>query len=724
MITKVKANNKDELFESLMENLQPTGQEKTMLAKALDLATAFSETKPDTGKALTINHTLEVALITIREMNLGFTSTVSVLLHEAVLYKHLSIDEIRKQFTHKIAEIIEGLCKINEIKDTETVQGTQTENFRKFILYLANDMRVILIKLADILNIMRHGKNLQEDKKIRISYEAYYLYAPLAHRLGLYRIKLEMEDLAMKYTDYETYISIAKKLKETAKARNKFIKDFIDPIEKKLKHNDFDFEIKGRPKTIHSIWNKMKTKDVSFEDIYDKFAIRIILNSMPENEKSDCWRVYSLITETYQPNPKRLRDWISVPKSNGYESLHTTVVVPGGQWVEVQIRTQRMDEIAEKGFAAHWKYKEGKSDGSGLDDWLSNIREFFDSPEQETEEMIDDFKLSLYSKEIFIFTPRGDLKNLPAGATVLDFAYDIHSNLGDTCVGAKVNGRNVPIRYQLQNGDKVEIASSKNQKPKSDWLNFVVTSKAKSKIKVSLKEEKLKEAENGKETLKRRLKNWKIEYNDTNILKLIKHHKLKTAIDLYYLIATEKIDILACKEVLTAELEEIQRPVENEKETKVKSYLGDDYLVIDQKVEKVDYKLSKCCNPIFGDEIFGFVTINEGIKIHRKNCPNAHDMISKYGYRVVPARWTAKSDQTSYQTSIRVSALDETGMLTKISDLISTEFGSNLRSINLDASGGILEGILKVLVYDKNHLEGLIKKLRTVKGVISVTRLD
>ena len=721
-----KQNNIEDpivLFNQIKDKLNPGEKENTLLEKAYKQAENYSKDKYINNSKSLLEHTLEVALITTEEMMLGVTSVLSVLLHEPVLYGFIDLKEIRQNYNQKVADIISGLCKINEIR--EKTKDTQVENFRKFILNLANDMRVILIKLADILNIMRYAKEIPEDKRIQISSEAYNLYAPLAHRLGLYKIKLEMEDLAMKYTDYENYISIAKRLNETARARNKFIKEFIAPIDKKLKENGLDFEIKGRPKTIHSIWNKMQTKFVDFDDIYDKFAIRIIINSKPENEKSDCWKVYSLITETYQPNPKRLRDWISVPKSNGYESLHTTVVVPGGQWVEVQIRTTRMDEIAEKGFAAHWKYKEGKKEGSGIDDWISNIRELIESPEQESEEMIDDFKLSLYSKEIFIFTPKGDLKNLPSGSTVLDFAYDIHSNLGDTCIGAKVNGKNVPIRHQLQNGDKIEIITSKNQKPKTDWLNFVVTSKAKSKIKLSLKEEKLKEADNGKEIIKRRFKNWKIEYDDVNILKLLKHFKLKTAIDLYYLISTEKIDVLQCKEILSEENEEVTRPPEPEREIKTfREFKGDDYLIIDNEVGKVEYKLSKCCNPIFGDEIFGFVTINEGIKIHRKNCPNARDMISKYDYRIVPARWTSKGDKTSYQASLKITASNELGMLTKISDLISKEFGTNLRSINLDNSEGMLEGNLKVLVYDRNHLEGLIKKLKTLKGILSVIRID
>ncbi len=710
------------LYEKIKNKLSPTENELKLLDKAYGIAEQFSKERAFYGKYTHLIHTMEVSAIVLDEMILGFTSTIAVLLHEPVLYNMISLDNVRKEFSAKSADIIKSLCKINEIK--EKGKSKQTENFRKFILNLANDMRVILIKLADVLNFMRIGKELPENERIKIASDAYYLYAPLAHRLGLYKIKLEMEDLAMKYTDYETYISIAKRLKETAKTRNKFIKDFITPIDKKLKDNGLSFEIKGRPKTIHSIWNKMQTKHVSFDDIYDKFAIRIILNSKPENEKSDCWKVYSLITETYQPNPKRLRDWISVPKSNGYESLHTTVVVPGGQWVEVQIRTQRMDDIAERGFAAHWKYKEGKKEGSGIDQWLSNIRELIESPEQESEEIIDDFKLSLYSKEIFIFTPKGDLKNLPSGSTVLDFAYGIHTALGDTCVGAKVNGKNVPIRYQLQNGDKIEIIASKNQKPKQDWLNFVVTSRAKSKIKFALNEEKLKEAENGKEIVKRRLKNWKIEYNDSNILKLLKHFKLKLAIDLYYLIATEKIDILSCKEILTANEETHHKPEETEKENRtVKTHTGEDYLVIDQKVDKVEYKLAKCCNPIFGDDVFGFVTINEGIKIHRKNCPNARDMISKFGYRVVPAQWTEKGESTSYTASLRVTAIDEVGMLSNISDVITNEFGTNLRSINLETNDSLLEGQLKVLVFDKKHLEGLIKKLKLLKGVISVTRL-
>ena len=723
MIKKNQTESPEELYIQLLEKLSPGDKEKSLLDKAYNITEQFIENTNSQEKEKYLRHLFQVAIICVNEMELGINTVLTIFLHDAIRSKYISSKEIESQFSQIVSALIISLCKIDEIG--EETKNSQAENFRNFILNLAQDMRVILIKLADILNTIRNAKDLDEKEQYQISCEAFYLYAPLAHRLGLYKIKLEMEDLAMKYTDYENYISIAKRLQETAKTRNRFIKDFIGPIEKRLRDEGFIFEIKGRPKTIYSIWNKMRTKNVEFDDIYDKFAIRIILDSTPENEKSDCWKVYSIITETYQPNPKRLRDWISVPKSNGYESLHTTVVVPGGQWVEVQIRTIRMDEIAEKGFAAHWKYKEGKKEGSGIDNWLANIREFLDSPNDDSVEMVDDFKLSLYSKEIFIFTPRGDLKKLPSGATVLDFAYDIHSNVGDTCIGAKVNEKNVPIRHQLQNGDRVEIITSKNQKPKSDWLKFVITSKAKSKIKLSLKEEMLKEAENGKEIVKRRFKNWKIDYVDHNILKLLKHFKLKTAIDLYFMISTEKIDVLSLKDILTAETEEPTKIPDTEKELKIITQPPrSDELIIDQHKANMDYKLSKCCNPIFGDDVFGFVTISDGIKIHRKNCPNAKELLTKYDYRIVPVKWANKGQETSYQAVLRITGLEEVGLLTRISDIVSKEFGANLRSINLDTNDGMLEGFLKVFVYDRNHLEGMIKKLKSIKGIIQVSRVD
>lgn len=713
-----------EHHKKIVDLLAPGREDKKRLSRAVYLAQATYEDKRREWGEFYLEHYLQVCLIIVNEMGLGVTSVISVLLVEARIMNAIGDEEIKNDFGNSIASIVEGLVKIHDIGNDK--MSAHAENFRKLLLNLAKDMRVILIKIADRLNIMRKMEKFPEEEQYKMASDGFYLYAPLAHRLGLYRIKSEMEDLSMKYTEYDTYKEIAGKLKATARKRNKFIRDFIRPLEKKLHDNGIQCEVIGRPKTIYSIWSKMKRQQVEFEDIYDKFAIRIIIDSDIEKEKSLCWRAYSLVTETYQPNPKRLRDWISVPKTNGYESLHTTVVVPGGQWVEVQIRTVRMNEIAEKGYAAHWKYKGVNNETAGIDEWLTRVREFLESPDQDSDDMIDDFKLSLYSKEIFVFTPKGDLRKFPSGSTVLDFAYDIHTDLGNSCMGAKINGKNVPIRYEMNNGDRVEIITSKNQKPKTDWINYVKTSKAKSKIKIALQEEKLKEAEHGKEIIKRRFKNWKVEYNDANILKLLKHFKLKTAIDLYYMVATEKIDLLVLKEILTdAKLPEQNEEIKEGKNITVGEVIrSDDYLVIDEKVANVDYKLSKCCNPIFGDEVFGFVTINDGIKIHRINCPNAREMISRYGYRIVKARWTEKEKSGSYQASIRINGSDDPGILNKISEVLTKDLGVNVRSINLETDEGLFQGNIKIWVNNTHHLQGLIKRLRRVNGVYGVSRTD
>ncbi|MBN2347289.1 MAG: bifunctional (p)ppGpp synthetase/guanosine-3',5'-bis(diphosphate) 3'-pyrophosphohydrolase [Bacteroidales bacterium] len=670
---------------------------------------------------------LDCAVIVIEEIGLGVSSVISLFNSEIAKRSGFNPGIIEKKYGKSVRTITEGLIKISDFGSTTS--SSQAENFRKLLLNLAKDVRVILIRLAVQLEIMRKLKSLPNEIQIKIALEASYLYAPLAHRLGLYNIKTEMEDLSLKYTERQTYSTIAKKLDETMKARKQFIQEFIQPIEDSLKKQNFSFDIKGRPKSIHSIWNKMKKKEVEFEDIYDLFAIRIILNSDPKNEKSDCWQVYSTVTDIYQPNPLRLRDWISVPKTNGYESLHTTVIGPEGRWVEVQIRTERMNEIAEKGFAAHWKYK-GVEGEQGLEEWLVKIREILETPEPDAAEFIDDFKLSLYSKEIFIFTPKGDLRKFPAGATVLDFAYDIHTDVGSTCTGAKVNGKNVPIRYVLQNGDRVEILRSKNQNPKMDWLNFVVTSKAKSKIKQRLNEEKAKEAENGKEIIKRRFKNWKIAYDDDVIRRLMKKFRQKTAQDFYFLVANEKIDLTNIKEFLTETPVETAEPVvteteekSTEVETSVTGKVGD-YLLIDEQVANIDYKLAKCCNPIFGDAVFGFVTVSEGIKIHRMHCPNAAQLISKYNYRIVKAKWTKTDKETSFPVEIKISGEETTGILNDISDVISKDSYIHMRGINLDSDKGVFEGKIKLLVKDLQHLDSVIARLSMVKGVYKVTRIE
>jgi GTP diphosphokinase / guanosine-3',5'-bis(diphosphate) 3'-diphosphatase len=675
-----------------------------------------------------VQATVETAAIAVEEMGLGGSSVKSIFLRIPVQENTITLDDIGRQFGASVRTITEGLLKISDIGQTTTV--SQAENYRKLLLNLARDVRVILIRLAEQLQIMRNMKSLPVETQLRISSEASFLYAPLAHRLGLYIIKSEMEDLALKYTDRRTYNSIARKLDETMRARKKFIDSFIQPIENELKKHNFDFEIKGRPKSIHSIWNKMIKKNVEFEDIYDLFAIRIILNCDLPREKSDCWQVYSVVTDIYQPNPLRLRDWISVPKTNGYESLHTTVIGPDGKWVEVQIRTRRMNEIAEKGFAAHWKYK-GLETEQGLDEWLLKIRDVLEAPETDAVDFIDDFKLSLYSKEIFVFTPKGDLKKFPQGATVLDYAYDVHSDVGDTCTGAKINGKVVPIRFPLNNGDKVEIITSKNQTPKLDWLNVVITSKAKAKIRHKLNEEKVREAENGKEILKRRFKNWKINFTDDVIRKLMKKYRQKNAQDLYYLVSLEKIDLTEIKELLSipeATETAASRPAEEElptqTETKSRPSKHDDYLIIDEQIANVDYKLAKCCNPIFGDDIFGFVTVSEGIKIHRTNCPNAAQLISKYNYRIVKTKWKKTSVESSFPAEIKITAEDVTGILNDISEVISKDPKIHLRGINLNTDKGMIEGRIKLMVKDLQHLDSLMARLSGIKGIFKVTRFE
>ncbi len=669
---------------------------------------------------------LEISEIISGEFGLGTTSIISALLFDYLAAGIVSRKEIEEKFGNKVAEICDGLSRISAIKSDKT--STQAENLRNLILTLARDVRVILVKLAERLYMLRNLEDFEREDQIHISSEAKYIHSPLAHRMGLYNVMSEMEDLCMKYLETDSYREIGTKLQETKKIRNKFIKDFIAPLETELKTSGLKAEVKGRPKAISSIWKKMKKKKVEFEEVYDKFAIRIILDSKPKNEKSDCWRAYSVVTDQYKPNPERLRDWISVPKSNGYESLHTTVIVPGGNWVEVQIRTLKMDEVAEKGLAAHWKYKGIKGEAV-VDDWLSKIRELLDNPEADAMNVIDDMRLSLDNKEIFVFTPNGDLKKFPEGATVLDFAFDIHTDVGGSCVGAKVNGANKPIRYQLHNGDKIEILRSKNQKTKLDWLNSVVTSKAKSKIKLALKEEKLKEVENGKEILKRRFKNWKVDFSDPSIRKLIKYYKYKDAIDLYYDIATERIDLQEVKNILTQEEKIVEGkaiPIEEEEVNKLIHHEIPDtseFLVIDKNVTGVEYRLAKCCNPIFGDKVFGFVTINTGITIHRINCPNAHELITKYGYRIVAAKWTESEKDRNFLASLRITGVDDIGIVSNITEVISKDLKVNMRSFSMDSEDGIFEGNIHLFVRDTTHLSVLQRKLQKVKGVLSVRRL-
>jgi GTP pyrophosphokinase len=668
-----------------------------------------------------------LARMTVKELGLDPLGVSAALLIHCVELNDISLEKVRREVGKRTATLVEELLKISTL-DTTTSKD-QAENMRNLILTLATDFRVILVKIAERLFIMRQMNKLDEKERIAFACEVSYIYSPLAHRLGLYNVMSELEDLSMSVLDAEAFLSITEKLKATTQRRNKFIKEFIQPILDDLEREKIRVEIKGRPKAVSSIWRKMKKQKVEFEEVYDKFAIRIIIDTTLKKEKADCWRVYSVITDHYQPNPERLRDWISAPKSNGYESLHTTVVVPGGDWVEVQIRTRRMNEIAEKGLAAHWKYK-GIKGQAGIDQWIGKVREVLENAEEDAANLIEDLKLSQFSKEIFVFTPNGDLKKFPENATVLDFAFDIHTDVGSSCVGARVNGKNVPIRHCLKNGDKVEIHRSKSQRPKVDWLNVVVTSKAKGKIKSALKEAKLKEAEQGKEILKRRFRNWKIEFNDTSVRRVIQHYKYRDAIDLYYDVATEKIDLLQIKEFLTSDVKPSDKKPEKIDEEVVERLIAPsasdsgDFLVIDEKLANVDYKLGKCCNPIHGDSIFGFVTISSGITVHRTNCPNAQQLLSRYGYRVVKARWNQGEKAASFPATLRITGMDDLGIVSNISDVISKDLQVNMRSISIDSNDGMFEGSITLFVKDTQHLEALIRKLHKVKGVLNIRRLD
>lgn len=716
-------------YRALLRACKPTLQrgDKKEIRKAFDMALESHKNMRRKSGEPYIYHPIAVAQIAAEEIGLGTTSIVCALLHDVVEDTDITLEDIEREFGKKTAKIIDGLTKISGVFDYNS--SLQAENFRKMLLTLADDVRVILIKLADRLHNMRTMDFMPRQKQLKIASETIYLYAPLAHRLGLYAIKSELEDLSMKYLEPDTYKYIATQLNEKKAERALFIKRFVEPINEILAEQGLTADIYGRPKSIHSIWNKMKSKNIPFEEVYDLFAIRIILDSLPENEKADCWKAYSIVTDLYRPNPDRLRDWVSSPKGNGYESLHTTVMGPKGQWVEVQIRTQRMNEIAEKGFAAHWKYKESSND-NGLDQWIMKVREMLSNPEANALDFLDDFKMNLFSDEIFIFTPKGALLQLPLGATALDFAFEIHTDVGAKCIGAKVNHKLVPLSYKLQNGDQVEIITSGKQTPKEDWLNIVVTAKAKSKIKSSLKEEKRKIAEQGKETLERKLKSLKITYNTDNLNKLSYFFKLPSTQDLFIAVAQGKIELKDLKDYLASEKEIENRSLpEKSDNQKIEALLSrvkgpeSDTLLIGEDLQKIDYTLAACCNPIPGDDVFGFVTVNEGIKIHRTNCPNAAQLMANYGYRVVKAKWNRQQELT-FLTGLHIIGIDDVGLINNITKVISGDFKVNMRSITVDTDNGIFDGSIMIFVNDKEHLDNLIKNLLEVKGVTGVTRFD
>ena len=669
---------------------------------------------------------IHTALIVVDEIGLKRSAVLAILLSRLVTCGSCTISEIEKDFGTDVTIIIRGLLKTHELYAKNAV--IDSENFRTLLISFAEDVRVILILIADRLYLMNIAKSISNDEHLlQIAAEASYLYAPLSHKLGLYKIKSELEDLALKFQNREAYDFIKTKLNETKRSRDQYIAEFIAPIEAKLKALGLNFDIKGRTKSIYSIYNKLLKQKIDFEKIYDLFAIRIILDTPLEKEKAECWQAYSFVTDMYQPNPKRMKDWLSVPKSNGYESLHTTVMGPQGRWVEVQIRTKRMDEIAEKGLAAHWKYK-GLKGESGLDNWLNNVREVLEHKDSSPTDLIDDFKMDLYDDEIFVFTPKGDLFKLPHNATVLDFAFAVHTKIGSQCVSAKINGKNVSIRYKLQSGDQVDIQTSPNQTPKQDWLNIAVTSKARVKIKQKLKEQSSKQVEIAKELLHRRFKNRKIEADEPKLMRLIKKMGYKTVTDFYIAIAKEQLDINTLidnyleQEKKEENPEHIDRSVENYHALTPGEEISkkEDVLVIDKNLTGIDYTLAKCCNPIYGDEIFGFVS-SQGIKIHRLNCPNATSMFKRYGYRVLKARWSGKSGAT-YPVTLKVVGNDDIGIVTNITSIIAKENGMMLRSINVDSKDGLFQGSLTVLLSDTSVMDSLIKKIKAVKGIKQVSR--
>lgn len=712
------------LLRSLKPKLKPGDKELVRLAFEM-AADAHKTMRRKSGEPY-ILHPLAVARICVEEIGLGVRSTICALLHDTVEDTDLTLDDIEKAFGHEIARIVYGLTKIANVVDVSA--SRQAENFRKILLTLTDDPRVILIKLADRLHNMRTLDNMKVEKQLKIASETVYVYAPLAHRMGLYTIKSELEDLSMKYLEPEAYKEIARKLAETKRERTRYINEFIKPIREKLEKANFKFEIYGRPKSIHSIWNKIKKKEVTFEEVYDLFAIRIILDSPPEKEKEDCWKVYSLITDEYFPAPERLRDWLSNPKANGYEALHTTVMGPQGRWVEVQIRTKRMNEIAEKGLAAHWKYKEGSPDEGRFEKWFTQIREVLSNNETDSIDFLQDFKTSFLTEEIYVYTPKGDVKMLPVGSTALDFAFAIHSAVGAKCIGAKVNHKLVPLGHKLRSGDQVEIITSNKQKPTEDWLKLVVTAKARSKIKDALKEEKRKIADDGKYMLQKKLESIGAGYNQQNVDLLTTYYKYPSSLDLFYDIAVKKNDLKELEEfqILGDKLEPPKpKPVEVKPSPAESPVPAKDaeLIIFGESSDKIVYTLANCCKPIPGDDVFGFITTGKGLTIHRTNCPNAPKLLANFGHRVVKTKW-AKNKEISFLTGVRLTGLDDVGVIQKITNIISGDLKMNMRSISIDSKDGIFMGTIMVYVHDREELDTLCHLLGQLQGISKVERLE
>ncbi len=717
-------------YRALLRSLKPKLKhgDKEIVRRAFQMAADAHKTMRRKSGEPYILHPLAVAQICVEEIGLGVRSTICALLHDTVEDTDLTLEDIEREFGSEISRIVDGLTKIANVIDVNA--SKQAENFKKILLTLTDDPRVILIKLADRLHNMRTLESMKREKQLKISSETIYVYAPLAHRMGLYSIKTEMEDLAMKYMEPGTYKEIAKKLAETKRERTRYINEFVRPIKEKMEQAGFSFELYGRPKSIHSIWNKMRKKAVNFEEVYDLFAIRVILNSPPDKEKEECWKVYSMITDEYTPSPERLRDWLSNPKANGYEALHTTVMGPQGKWVEVQIRTRRMNEIAEKGLAAHWKYKEGSGDEGRFEKWFQQIREVITNQETDSVDFLQDFKTSFLAEEIYVYTPKGDVKMLPTGSTALDFAFSIHSAVGSKCIGAKVNHKLVPISHKLRSGDQVEIITSNKQKPNEDWLNFVVTAKARSKIKDALKEEKRKIAEDGKYIVQRKLDGIGAAYNQSNIDELTAFYKLSSALDFFYKVSTKSIDLKELKDfhVLGDRLEppkpaKVVSEIKFDQQPSAFNKKDAELIIFGESSDKIVYTLANCCKPIPGDDVFGFVTTGKGLTIHRTNCPNAAKLLSNYGHRVVKTKW-AKNKEISFLTGIKIIGLDDVGVINKITQLISGDLKININALTIEAREGMFEGNIKVYVHDKEELEELVQRLKMLNGIETVDRYD
>lgn len=708
-----------------------TDEDKKIIRKAFDVAVdAHKDQRRKSGEAY-IFHPIAVAKIVARDIGLGATSIAAALMHDVVEDTDITVQDIEKMFNPKIAQLVEGLTKIAKVKTDQEI-SVQAENFRKMLLTLNDDVRVILIKIADRLHNMQTMGSMVDYKQAKIASETLYIYAPLAHRLGLYNIKTKLEDLGLKYTEPEVYNDIVSKIKETKEEQDEYIKAISDVLSKSLKEEGIEFTIKGRPKSIYSIRRKMKAQGVTFDEVYDKFALRIIYKSNQHDEKFIAWKIYSVVTDHYRPSPSRLRDWISSPKSTGYEALHITVMGPKGRWVEIQVRSERMDEIAEKGYAAHYKYKNGATEEHGLEIWLNQLKEALENSSANAVDFVEDFKLNLYAKEIYVFTPKGEIKSLPKGATSLDFAFSIHSEIGVKTRGTRVNGKLVPLNHVLNSGDQVEIITSANQKPTSQWLDFVTTSRAKNKIKNVLNENTKKIAEDGKEILTRKLRHLKITLNENTTNELVNFFKLQTSLDLYYRAGIGAIENQQLKDYAaqksntlvnffkkTIKRSPSAQPEQIHKNEISKKY---DLLVFGTEQDKLDYKLSTCCNPIPGDEVFGFVTINEGIKVHRKDCPNAISMQSNYAYRIIPAKWI-DSSQEEFKAVLKITGMDILGLTNELTKVISSQMNVNIQSISLSSEAGIFNGQVAVVVQNNTILKKLIENIKKVDGIDKVTRV-